>query len=314
MKKKVFIGCSKKEISLAEKARELLEQDGQFEVRIWSDDFWKEGTNSFRLNDSILDGLIKTGLMFDCAIIIGTKDDEVNKKGKLVLQARDNVIFELGFFMGRLGRYNCAFAVEKDLNVMTDFNGILLSKFSKDELGSFENTIRAIKHSFLEPKNCEINFFPSTTLAGVYLQNLIKPTYEEISRKGGLKWNGNTSANWKFRIILPKNLSSNVNQQFENYKVLQTLKQFSIHTMGRPRKLHLDISTEDGEPIIVDFPTIIAGIDHAIRSLLPRLFEESGDKYRQILARELERFIQALLTFAQREDLELYKRIEIERI
>ena len=52
-----------------------------------------------------LDSLLKAGSMFDFGILVATKDDKTKSRDKGFETPRDNVIFEFGLFMGRLGEF-----------------------------------------------------------------------------------------------------------------------------------------------------------------------------------------------------------------
>lgn len=67
------------------------------------------------------------------AIAIFTPDDEViDKNGEQYLQARPNVIYELGWFCGRLGRKGVMLLLKEGTNIFSDFGGIIQKRFSKN--------------------------------------------------------------------------------------------------------------------------------------------------------------------------------------
>lgn len=310
-KRKIFIGCSKKERQLAETAKLILSSD--FEVTIWDDTLWETDTEAFKLNDSILEGLLRSTLQFDFAVMIGTTDDIVEKKGETVLQARDNVLFELGLFIGRMGLRNCAFIVDRKLDIMEDLKGIVLSKFDAENDSSFKSAVEKVKHSFKENSDWVVNFFPSATLAAAYFDNLILPTYNYLVQSNGLELNGENYTKWKFKIVIPKTLSSDINIQFQSYKNGCDINELTIEAPGRVRKLLLETQIEEGVPIIVDFPTILTGINHAIKHILPREFNDKNKDYEAILARELHRFEIALMTYVKANGQDLFDRIILDR-
>jgi predicted nucleotide-binding protein len=61
------------------------------------------------------------------AIVLLTKDDQGSVAGSTELsgRARQNVVFELGFFIGALGRSRVAVLYEEDVELPSDMNGIL---------------------------------------------------------------------------------------------------------------------------------------------------------------------------------------------
>jgi predicted nucleotide-binding protein len=63
------------------------------------------------------------------AIAVFTPDDEVQSDGGSYLQARPNVIYELGWFCGRLGRGNVMLLLREGTSMFSDFGGILQHRF-----------------------------------------------------------------------------------------------------------------------------------------------------------------------------------------
>jgi hypothetical protein len=95
-KPRVFIGSSTEGLSIAAKVQELLTADVATVV-------WNQGT-VFGLGSSTLESLEKAVLDYDFAIFVFTPDDELHTRGFSKPVARDNVVFELGLFTGKLGR------------------------------------------------------------------------------------------------------------------------------------------------------------------------------------------------------------------
>jgi len=296
-KKRIFIGSSSEELKLAEAAKKILEPE--FEVTIWNDTVWE--TSVFKINNNFLQDLLKASLQFDFGILLGTTDDKVTVRNKEVLQSRDNILFELGLFMGRLGISKCAFVVEKELNILSDIKGISLSRFSKKDSSSFAIAISSIADSFRNQRDSSINFFPSSTLASVYFENLISPTCRYLIENSGFKEDGKKYKNCVIKIIIPERLNSDVNLQFEKLKNGLETKSVSFHYAGRPRFINLETEIKEDKLVFIDFPTILAGINYAIRNLLPNDFNSMSEDYDAILSRELERFVTTLKDLALRD-------------
>ena len=68
------------------------------------------------------------------AIAVFTPDDEVTAGGDTYLQARPNVIYELGWFCGRLGRSGAMLLLkEKEgVSLFSDFGGIIQKRFTRN--------------------------------------------------------------------------------------------------------------------------------------------------------------------------------------
>lgn len=61
------------------------------------------------LGSTFIENLMKAVARFDFAILVLTPDDIVQSRSKELAGPRDNVIFELGLFMGNLGAIERSF-------------------------------------------------------------------------------------------------------------------------------------------------------------------------------------------------------------
>jgi len=59
-----------------------------------------------------------------------TPDDEVQSQTESYLQARPNVIYELGWFCGKLGRFGAMLLLKEGTSLFSDFGGIIQKRFS----------------------------------------------------------------------------------------------------------------------------------------------------------------------------------------
>lgn len=66
------------------------------------------------------------------AIAIFTPDDEVAADGETYLQARPNVIYEIGWFCGRLGRSGVMLLLKEGTSLFSDFGGIVQKRFTQN--------------------------------------------------------------------------------------------------------------------------------------------------------------------------------------
>lgn len=290
MRSKLFIGSSKEELDLARLAKSLLDKD--FDVTIWDEKVWDASV--FKLNQNFLSDLLKATLIYDFGILIGTSDDEVVFRGNVRLQPRDNILFELGLFMGRMGTSKCAFLVENDIKLLSDFQGITLAKFDAGDTLSFKYAVSQIRDLFLSCNGDEINFFPSATLAAVYFENLIAPICRYVTEKEGFVFDGTHYRKYKVKVIIPNRINEDVNLQFERIKSSFVVKNVTFQYSGRPREISIDTQIKDGTVEFIDFPTILSGINYAISYLLPNDFNELSPDYNSILERELRRFVSTL--------------------
>ncbi|TRB00390.1 MULTISPECIES: nucleotide-binding protein [Rhizobium/Agrobacterium group] len=118
-KPSVFIGSSVEHKKLAETVQSLLDYDVSPIV-------WTQGT--FEPTHSPLESLEVSLEKIDFAVLIcAPEENDVSiKRGQTYKAVRDNIIFELGLFIGRLGRKRTFLISPRgvDLNLPTDLTGI----------------------------------------------------------------------------------------------------------------------------------------------------------------------------------------------
>lgn len=90
----LFIGSSNEGRQVAEAIHDRLQYDA--EITPW--------TAAIKLSTATLESLIDELDRFDFSILVLTGDDLTESRGALLKSPRDNVVFELGLFMGRLNR------------------------------------------------------------------------------------------------------------------------------------------------------------------------------------------------------------------
>jgi len=121
----LFIGSSSEGLAIA---RELqAEVDQQCQPTVWSQ-------NVFVPGGTTLGDLLAASQNFDFAALILTPDDSVISRGEQAMAARDNVIFELGLFLGALGSRR-VFIVHprgEDLRLPSDLAGVTLLNYRKN--------------------------------------------------------------------------------------------------------------------------------------------------------------------------------------
>lgn len=115
----VFIGSSSEGLEIGKYLQVDLERTGLCVVERWD-----QGV--FQASSYTLEALAKAAQRSDFAVLIATPDDTVSSRGNSQFVARDNVIFELGLFIGAIGRertYIVADQSEK-LNLPSDLGGL----------------------------------------------------------------------------------------------------------------------------------------------------------------------------------------------
>ena len=119
---RLFIGSSTEGKKYSEALHENL--DDQIEVQPWT-------TGVFNLSESFLESLTNTIKTIDFAVFVFSPDDEGVQRNEKKTFVRDNVIFELGLFLGAIGRKRCFIIKPKDIDLHTpsDLSGINVAQF-----------------------------------------------------------------------------------------------------------------------------------------------------------------------------------------
>jgi predicted nucleotide-binding protein len=121
-KSTVFIGSSTEGLKFAQAIRGQLRDDA--EVTVWNEGFFKPSS-------TFIETLVSKASQFDFAIIVLSPDDVIKSRNDEILGPRDNVIFELGIFMGRLGRERTFIVEQENANVKipTDLSGVVRTSY-----------------------------------------------------------------------------------------------------------------------------------------------------------------------------------------
>lgn len=121
-KPRLFIASSAESLNIAEAVNVNLDHD--FEVTIW-----KNGT--FRLSSNTIDDLILKSSSVDFALFIFSLDDIVTIREKTEHVVRDNVLFELGLYVGAIGKERSFILKPRnvELHLPTDLLGLTLADF-----------------------------------------------------------------------------------------------------------------------------------------------------------------------------------------
>lgn len=85
-----------------------------------------------------------------------------------------------------------------------------------------------------------------------------------------------------------------MNIQFEKLKSQIPTENVTFKYAVRPRSINIETQIRNETVEFIEFPTIIAGINHSISNLLPHDFNKPSPDYSSILERALRRFITTL--------------------
>lgn len=108
-KPRIFIGSSRESQAVAGALHTVLNGYGLVDPHLWR--------NAFDAPDFTLEALEKEAEESDFAVFVCSPDDRTEKRGDMSFVPRDNILFELGLFMGRLGRRRCYMVTPSETKV-----------------------------------------------------------------------------------------------------------------------------------------------------------------------------------------------------
>ena len=123
MKPKVFVASSVEGLDIAYPLQVNLQHDADITV-------WSQGV--FSLSITPLDSITEALEASDFGIFVFSPDDETKMRGSVTDTVRDNVIFELGLFIGKLDKRRCFIVMPDniDIHIPTDLVGVSPAKYS----------------------------------------------------------------------------------------------------------------------------------------------------------------------------------------
>jgi len=137
---RIFIASSSENLDVAHTLSDKLGRSRRKTFRIVPAS-WDQGT--FKLSETYIESLEKEMDKADFAILVLTPNDVTRIRDEEVETPRDNVLFELGLFMGRLHRERCFMLYEHDdkPKLPTDLLGVGAATYQKSDLVGLEKAL-----------------------------------------------------------------------------------------------------------------------------------------------------------------------------
>jgi hypothetical protein len=132
----LFVGSSSEGHRIAQHIQVLLDKSCEVEL-------WTQGV--FGLSQGTLESLLLALDRFDFAVLVLTPDDLAVSRDTKKQVARDNVIFELGLFVGAIGRDRTFMLFDRVAppELPSDLAGITAATFEKHSSGNLEAALGA---------------------------------------------------------------------------------------------------------------------------------------------------------------------------
>ncbi len=298
----IFIASAGKSKDVADAVK--LNFDNQADVDIWTEDI-------FMLNEGTLETLMNRASYYDFFIGVFAADDVaiINKKKRNV--TRDNVIFEFGLFLGRIGLDRTFFVLEEGVDLFSDWNGVTKTTFSRRE-----NLVAALGASCIRIKEkmkiaedlFNYSILPSTSLAIGYYHNFLEEILNAFNNQKSIEIILERDRFGKpvktidyeikkpyptIEIRVPYNLSS-LKKDILNIET-STYKQILINASNRPYPFYLKGEFNANEPInIFDIPTTLYASYLTIKEVFKNSFLKTQNIERKLINKEIKNFEKTL--------------------
>lgn len=154
-KPRVFIASASESEEVVNEIKRQLEESGTADVIPW----FQQGV--FESGDFILDALLDRSKCYDFAVIVYEGIDRSTSRGVFKMSARDNVVFELGMFLERLGKRRTIVVVNKtaDLKMPEDISGWLTTTYRKSQQKSLADSLKPACEQIIARINQEKRLF-----------------------------------------------------------------------------------------------------------------------------------------------------------
>lgn len=138
---RVFIASSSEGLNLAKALKAALATD-PFDVHIWTDGVFTPGLTNIEALEEELERA-------DFAVVLLSSDDRVLSRWVFSRAPRDNLILELGLFVGAIGRRRAIMVRPSgpQLKIPTDLLGVIPIAYAGADMNSVAAELRTIFHS-----------------------------------------------------------------------------------------------------------------------------------------------------------------------
>lgn len=314
---RVFIGSSSRALPFAHAIAKIIAEHQTIEA-----DVWNQGI--LQLGDILLDALLRRAALSDFALFVVTADDVMLSNGKQLDSPRDNVIFELGMFLGTLGRRRAFPVIIYGPNGLpklpSDLEGLLTLRI---ELENIDNSI-ALSNEIINKlypeiikiraaleqrwKETPLSLLPSVGLAFGYFYNFIIPVNRLIDDRKVIDKKTKEKFNFKGRnydlIINIPRLASNAAVEVRNryareckWEAVDTEKEKQTNEQpDRSYSFFAYPESNNDDPIhFCDYPTTLRASSDAINLVIPQqALGEKADERDLLERREARTFFRAL--------------------
>jgi hypothetical protein len=298
----IFIASSGKSKIIAEAVKSNFDQEA--DVYVWTE-------NIFRVNEGTLETLMNRASYYDFFIAIFSADDKATIQNKKVDVTRDNVIFEFGLFLGRIGLDRTFFVLEEGVELFSDWKGITTTQFTRSEnlASSLGASCISIKEKMqVAEKLFNYAILPSTSLAIGYYHNFLKPVLEALQNQKSieiiLEYDkvGNVIRKMDYElkkpyptieIRVPRKLSTLQREIVNN--TTANFQQIILKAIARPFPFYVKGRLDEQSKIsLFDIPTTLYASFLTIKEFFKPAFLATDNNEQKIIDKEIRNFRKTL--------------------
>lgn len=288
LKPKIFIGSSTAGYVIAEKVKTYLSKIG--DCFLWQEpDVWEP-------NKSTFDNLIRMSNYFDFGVFVATSDDLTLTNDKLVIEPRDNVILEMSLFLGSMGQNKSFLLVEDGVKLPSDFCGIYMPRFDKNN----DKTIEAACNEYISKieehyQLGHLSLYPTTALAIGYYKNFVADLVESVQTAGNLEFNNVVYTDFKLKVVIPSDLKGMIREKAAIFYKRNGFMANDIKAKFRKHHLWFQFDSRNAPTAIMyDMPSTLTGVDDAIELILQKGYKGRTKMQHLIEQKELNNFRRVL--------------------
>lgn len=298
----IFIASSTEALPIARAVKQHF--DHEADVDIWNE-------NIFKTNRNYLDTLLNRASYYDYVIAVFSADDAEVIRGRSVKVTRDNVVFEFGLFLGRLGPNRTFLILQEGVELFSDWSGIEIAKFRPGGhlVAAVKGACRRIREEMtVAEKLPHFTMLPSTSLAIGYYHNFLKRVFEafefsetfsvvERDDRGGIARETThriTDRRPVIHVLLPQRLQDLEPERLKERTA--TYRQIAVTTKFREFPFYIGGDGLRGGPkmTLFDIPTTMLSSKIAIERIFTPEFLARDDTARHLESREIANFGQTL--------------------